>query len=288
MMTRRGAVAALLLASLIWGVTFPLIKLVLPFVSPLVFNAARFLLATLIVFPALRGLSRQELRAGAQLGLLLVGGFTVQTIGLTLTTPSRSGFITGLYVPLVPVVAFLLHQHRPRPTAVLSVAIAVGGMYLLTKPAEVGGGLNLGDWLTLGAALLFAVHLVLVANFARAYSLTRLLSVQIVTAAVVSIALLPLDSAPHLAWTPLVVGVILFEAVFATAIALRLQLAAQQALTPTHAAVIFASEPVVAAVASLLLLGERLSPLQWVGGCAILVGMVLPEVGEGDATVTEP
>ena len=275
----------LLLASLIWGTTFPLIKLALDQVSPLSFNAARFLLAALIILPNLRDFSREELRAGALLGLLLVGGFTVQTVGLTFTTPSRSGFITGLNVPLVPVVVFLLHRALPRPAAVLSVVLAVSGMCLLTSPGATGGGFNLGDLLTLVAALLFALHLVLVATFARAYSLIRLLSVQIVTAAVVSLVLLPLDPAPHWAWTPLVVGVTLFEAVFATVICLRLQLLAQQALTATHAAVIFASEPIVAAVASLLLLGERLSPIQWAGGAAILVGMVLPEVADGDPTV---
>ena len=277
-MTRRQAVLALWATCLIWGAAFPLVKLALRDATPMAFTAARFLVATVLIAPMLRGTTRDEWRAGAVLGLLLALGFATQTIGLQWTTPSRSGFLTSLYIPFTPLVVLVAYRTLPERIATAGLALAVAGLVLLTRPGDLAAGFNRGDLLSVCCALCFALHMVVTGHYATRHRVERLMMAQIVVAGLCTTAATPLLERPAIHWTPLLVALIAYEAVFASVLAIRLQLAAQQVVAPTYAALVYTLEPVIAALASFLLTGDRLSPVQWLGGACIVTGSLLPEI----------
>lgn len=277
-MTRRQAVLALWATCLIWGVAFPLAKLGLRDASPMVFGASRFVLASLLLLPFSRGATRDEWVYGALLGALLSLGFALQNVGLSLTTASRSAFITALYLVFVPLIAWLVWRHLPERSAVAALLIALSGMALLTSPGATGSGLNLGDLVTLLSSIAFAAHLVATGVFARRYRVERLMIAQVMASAVLTTLAAPLVETPRLQPTALLGGVILYEAVIASVIAIPLQLAAQRTLSATHTALIYTVEPVIATLAAMALLGDQLSMVQWLGGALILAGSLLPEL----------
>ena len=269
---------ALWATCLIWGVAFPLAKLALDDATPMAFTAARFLVATALIVPGLRGITRAEWRSGALLGVLLSLGFATQTVGLNLTTASRSGFITALYIPLVPLIVLLVYRTLPDRLSAAGLLIALGGMTLLTRPPGLAGGPNTGDLLTLLSAFCFAAHMVATGAFARRFRVERLMMSQIAVSALLTTVATPLVETPRLSVTPLLLGVVAYEAVLASVIAIRLQLAAQRILSPTYTALVYTLEPVVAALTSLVITGDRLTPVQWLGGLFIVAGSLLPEM----------
>ncbi|MGH7510205.1 MAG: DMT family transporter [Gemmatimonadales bacterium] len=274
-MTPRQAVVWLVLVSLVWGISFTIIKEILGFVSPLLLMGIRFGLASLVLIGSFRGISRYELSGGLVLGVLFWGGFAFQTFGLEETTPSRSAFITSLSAPLVPVVAFMVYRALPRAHTIAAVLLAGVGMYFLTLPDSAAQGPNRGDLLTLGCAVLFAGQIVAAGHFSRRAPPIRLLAVEMATTAGLSLLLVPLLETPRLtldAW----VGLALLFLALSGVWSFYLQLRAQQVLSPTHTALLFMLEPVFAAWTSFLVLGERLSPVQWAGAALILAAMALP------------
>lgn len=277
-MTRRQAVLALWATCLIWGAAFPLTKLALADATPMAFTAIRFVVATLLIAPSLRGVRPEEWRAGGLLGLLLALGFATQTVGLQWTTASRSGFLTSLYIPFTPLVVLAAFRHLPDRLAALGLAIAVSGLLLLTRPGDLTGGFNRGDLLTVVCALCFATHMVATGQFAVRFRIERLMMAQIAVAALLTTVATPLLERPRLAPTPFLIGMVAYEAVLASVVAIRLQLAAQQVLPATYAALVYTLEPVVAALTSLLITGDVLSLRQWLGGLLILTGSLLPEL----------
>lgn len=274
-MTRRQAVGSLVLVCLIWGASFTVIKETLALISPLLLMALKFGLAAMLLIGSFRGLSRYELLGGLVLGLLFWGGMAFQTFGLDGTTPSRSAFITSLATPLVPVVFFLVYRRAPHLLTIAGVILAGIGMYLLALPDAAGGGLNRGDLLTMGCAVMFAGHIVAAGHFSRRVEPTRLLAVELATAGAMSLLLAPVLETPRLTPT-------LWFAAALTFLTLTglwtfyVQLRAQQVLSPSHAALIFMLEPVFAALTSFVVLRERLAPLQWGGAALILAAMALP------------
>lgn len=278
-MTRRQAVLSLWTTCLIWGAAFPLAKVALRDASPMAFTASRFLLAALILLPALGGTTKAEWRHGAILGLLLSLGFATQTVGLNLTTASRSGFITALYIPFVPIIVWLVYRTLPEKLAAIGLVVALIGMALLTHPGDLGAGPNLGDFLTLLCALCFAIHMVATGAFAQRFRVERLMMTQIVVSAALTTIATPLIESPRFDSTATLWAIVAYEAVLASVIAIRLQLAAQQVLSPTYAALVYTLEPVIAAVTSMVITGDSLTAMQWAGGLLIVSGSLLPEVG---------
>jgi drug/metabolite transporter (DMT)-like permease len=126
--------------------------------------------------------------------------------------------------------------------------------------------------------------MVVTGGYARRLRADRLMMAQIVVAGALTVLTTPVLETPRLDWTPLLVGMVAYEAVLASVVALRLQIAAQQVLSPTYAALVFTLEPVVAATTSLLLTGDHLTLLQWSGGALIIAGSLLPELGRGRST----
>lgn len=274
-MTRRQAVLGLAVVALVWGVSFTLIKETLRDVSPVAFLAVRFTLAAILVAGWWRGITRAELRAGALLGVFFWGGFVFQTQGLAYTTPSRSAFITGISTPLVPLVAYLVDRVLPRPVMLVGVVLAGAGMYLLTAPGGAGG-LNRGDLLTGGCAVLFACQIVTAGHYAQRCRPERLLVVQLTLTAVLSALAASWVEVPRLALGRGSLLALLFLSVSAVA-TFWFQLRAQREVSPAQTALVFTLEPLCAAVTSYLVLGETLGAVQWAGGALILFGTALPE-----------
>ena len=291
---RRALTAHLLLiaVTLVWGCTFPLVKAALREVSPLLFNLLRMALASIVLLAfnatALKGLTKPQLRLCAFAGLCLALGYELQTTGLTLTTPSKSAFLTGLvvvFVPLLSVLPGMRAPNTPRPhlAAYFGALVAFAGIVLLTSEPNAGlallSGMHLGEWLTLGCAIAFAVHLLTLARAANRVSARALGTLQIAFATVAMLLFLPLDRSPRFHLTLTVATALAVTSVLATAAAFTIQSWAQQHLPASHTALIFTLEPVFAWLTSLLFLGERLGPRNLAGAGLILLGIVLAELG---------
>jgi drug/metabolite transporter (DMT)-like permease len=284
----------LVLATLVWGATFVQIKHALNEVSPLLFNAVRMALAAvtlLIIFrkPMMR-LTRGAWRAGLVVGVFLWLGYEFQTTGLKLTTASKSAFLTGASVVLVPVFLAIFWRRAVNRWTMLGVAAAFVGLYLMTVPAGETGGIawgsiNRGDLLTVGCAISFAFQIIYVGRATRRYPFEQIATLQAVTAAVFMALTVPLVERPHIAWTTNVVAAILVTGLLCTAAAFAIQAWAQQFTPPTHTALIFSLEPVFAWITSYLVLGERLGSRATLGALLILGGVLLSEL---KGSVAEP
>ena len=269
----------LLFCTAVWGVTFVVVKDSLAFADPFTFLALRFALGFLGCAVVARGALKDGAawRGGAWLGLALFVGYALQTAGLVHTTPSRSAFITGLTVVLVPFIARLVLGRRPPLDAWVGAALATGGLWLLTGGAAAGGPTLLGDLLTLGCTVSFAFHIVLTEKFAGTAAPTALVATQVLAVAVGSAALLPLAGArlepsPTLWWGIGVTGLV------ATSLAISLQTWAQARTPAVRAALLFALEPVFAAGLSVALGREVLGWLEVAGGGLIVLGVVAGEL----------
>jgi drug/metabolite transporter (DMT)-like permease len=281
--TPRRADLVLILANLVWGASFVVVKGALAASTPLAFTTVRFAIAALVLTPftTLRApWSRSELGAGALLGVLLAIGFAMQAVGLVSTTPSRSAFIVATSAVLAAALAYVVVRERPRPAVFVALAAAGLGMYLLTAPGP--GGINRGDLLTGITAVCFGGQIVAVTSFSRRYDPIRLVWMQTVATAIGAGLAAAAWESPAIRWNLSFAAALAYAAVFATALALLWQMRAQQVMTSARAALIFCLEPVFAAITSWLWLGERLSLPQWAGGVLILGGMILPELPKFD------
>lgn len=269
-MTHGRAVGGLVFVTLVWGITFTVVKGALADASPMVLVAARFGLATLLLLPLLPRVTRAELAAGLVLGLLFWGGIAVQTTGLAETTPSRSAFITSLTAPLVPLVGWLVHGERPGIRVLFAIGLATAGLYLLTDPGT--GGPNRGDLLTAAGAGLFAGHIVAIGRLTGRGDAGRLLVVQLGLTALLAAISAPIIGAPRFSPTPALLLALLF--LVSTAIGtFWFQIRAQRVLAPAETGLIFTLEPVFASLTSWIVIGETLTLVQWLGGALIVVGM---------------
>jgi len=284
---RVRADIGLAICSLLWGVTFVVVRNALEHISVFLFLAVRFSLAALLMAlfrpTGLRNVKRDELYAGAALGLFMFGGYAFQTAGLQYTTPAKSGFVTGSSVVLVPLLLAIFWKRRLTTWIYLGTLAAVAGLFLLTVPAEGLSRLNHGDLLTLGAAGLYAVHIILVGDYTRRHSVAALSVLQVAACAV--LAWMATASASATAWQPArfdagwqLAAAILVCALFATAIAFSVQLWAQQYTSPSHAAIIFTLEPVFAVITSYLVIGERLNGRSMLGAVLVLAGILIAEL----------
>jgi len=282
--TRRRADLLLLTAAAIWGVSFVVVKEALASASPLLFLAARFTIATVVLAPLVNlrgGFSRGELRAGLILTLLLASGFATQAYGLQFTTPARSAFIVAMSSVLAPFIALVLLKHRTGWMVFLALLIAGAGIYFLTAPDT--GGLNKGDLWTLITAVVFGGHIVAVSEFSKQFDAQRLVWLQLPGTAIGSLSAALLLEQLRFDWSPSLVAALLFLSIMSTVVALIWQFRAQRVMSSARASLIFCFEPVFAALTSWLFWGETFSRSQAFGAVLILAGMVLAVIGEARA-----
>lgn len=286
-MTRRSLVSdgSLLAVTLIWGVTFPVVKSALTQASPLVFNAVRMSVAGLLLLilyrPRLHRLSPATWWVSAVMGLALAAGYAFQTAGLLWISPSISAFLTSLSVVLVPLLLAVGWRRRLGWSAWCGSLLALLGLYFLLAPAASASGSTRGEWLTLACALAFAVQIVVLGEWAPRLGFRDLAVLQIVFAALftwLGVPLLACWEMPRWHATPALLAAVAATAILATALAFTVQSWAQQYTPATHAAVIFAFEPVFAWLASLWFWHERLAWLQLFGAALILAAMVATEL----------
>jgi drug/metabolite transporter (DMT)-like permease len=268
----------------IWGSTFVVVQEALETVPVFHLLTYRFALGTLLLLPLLRGtkisgLLRDGLwRDGLLVGSAVFVGFILQTAGLLWTTPSRSAFLTGLSVILTPFLAALLGTYRLRPGPIAGTAVAALGLYVLYRPAAGSAPFGVGDLLTLGAAVAFALYIVFVERAVRRHSIARMAVFQFAFIAVLSSPSLLVQPPRAAEFQGRALAAVLILGIFATALAFLGQLYAQRHLTVVEAGVILSSEPVFASALSLALGIEPWTPsLAW-GGALILGAILLSEL----------
>jgi drug/metabolite transporter (DMT)-like permease len=276
--------ALLVLITLIWGGTFLIVKNTVRLSGPFTYLALSYsigsLTLALIFHRRLRRISRTELLSGLVLGMIWFTGYALQTIGLQYITVSKAGFITGLYVPLVPVFSFLLLRQRPTQGAIVGIALSFTGLFLLSFNDKFNLAFGLGEMLILGAAIAFALHIVNVSKFAPHADATNLAIVQLTLASLLSFIAIPIARESFI-MPPLVVwGSVLFMGVVDVAFTLSMMIWVQQIVSGTRAALIYALEPMWAALFGFMLAGDKLSLLAWIGCGFILSGMIFGRMGK--------
>ena len=280
------ATLGLLAMTAVWGSTFVLIKDVVGRMPVADFLAVRFVIAAvamLVLFarPVWR-LGRQQVLHGLVLGVIYGTGQLLQTWGLSLIAPSVSGFATGMYVVFTPILALLLLGQHMAGVVWLAVALSTAGLALLSLN---GVSVDLGVWLTLASAALYALHIVLLGQWSRpgeAFGLSALQMVAIALVCLLATAphgpVLPPD---HSAWFA-----VLYMALIAGAGAMLMQTWAQSHLPAARAAIVMTTEPVFAAAFAVLLGSDVLSWRMVLGGGLILAAMYLVELMPRRATLS--
>ena len=275
---------SLVLVTFIWGSTFVLVKSALSDVSTLLFLALRFLLAGLVLGVAYRRRlpgsfsgKGTKLGGGILAGVCLFGGYTLQTYGLRLTTPSKSAFLTGMAIVLVPLLVSLVKRVAPQVSEGIGVGIAAIGMALLTLDGSDGSA-NWGDWLTIGGAVFFALHIVTVGHFSPREGFERLSVVQIATVACLTLSTFWWTEEVYIKWSAILLLALVVTGLLATAAAFTVQAWAQQRTEPTRTALILALEPVFAWVTSWVVTGEVLVWRAVLGAMLILAGILTVEL----------
>lgn len=279
---RNKAELALMGVTIIWGTTFVTVKNALADVSTFLFLAVRFSLAALVLLMLYRkGVQWKKSGPAVFAGCLLFAAYAFQTVGLETTTPSKSAFLTGLCIPMVPLASSLIYRSRPRAFELAGIAIASAGMALMTLPAG-RFDVSKGDFLSLLCAVAFAVHIVVVGHYSNLIGFKTLVVIQIATAALLGLGTFRFVEPVRFAPTAAVAIAVIVTGLLATALAFRTQAWAQQHTSSTRTALIFALEPVAAFVTSYLLYGETLTTRGLLGAGLILIGILAVELRKSD------
>jgi drug/metabolite transporter (DMT)-like permease len=288
----------LVLTTVIWGATFVVIKNALADISPLLFNAIRMSLAALVLglvfHHELPRLTAGSAVSGMLAGSLLFLGNELQTTGLKYTMPTKSAFLIGMAVVLVPVFLSLFWRRKINRWSAFGTLAAFLGLYLLTVPSSAAGSLNLqsinhGDLLSLGAAVVFAFHIIVLGHAAQAHRWQQITVVQVAVTAVLMILTVPLAEKVYVVWSPRVIWGIGITGFLSLALAFSMQAWAQQFIPTTHAALIFTLEPVFAWLTSFTFLGERLGVRAGLGALCILTGLLISEEkGSAESMAVSP
>ncbi|KAB3530079.1 DMT family transporter [Alkaliphilus serpentinus] len=271
---------ALLGVTVVWGSSFVLTKNALDYLPTYNFLAIRFILAALIssiiFYKNILSINKDTLKYGIIIGIILFGGYAFQTVGLNYTTASKSGFITGFSVVIVPIVSALFLKQKPHKEAVAGVILAIVGLGFLTLNSSLT--LNIGDTLTLIAAFMFAFHIITVGKYTVMVDSIAMAIIQIAMVGVLSLFFSFAIENPTIPRGFDVWLSILILATLATSGAFIIQNAMQKFTSPTHTALIYSGEPVFSAVFAFIMLGERLTKQGILGSVLILSGMILSEM----------
>lgn len=274
----------MLITALIWGSAFVAQRMGMDSIGPYLYSGLRFTLGTLVLLPVVYFLSRGGKQqpfnrglfvGGAIMGVVLALGINLQQVGLLFTSVTNAGFITGLYVIVVPLVGIFL-GHKTGIGTWLGAILAVVGMFLLS----VGEGFHVasGDWLQLAGAFVWGSHVLLVGYFASRHDPIRLATIQFAVCAVISLGLAfsleDIHSAGIIAAGP----AIIYGGLISVGIAYTLQVIAQKHAIASHAAIIFSLEAVFAAVAGALFLDESLHLRGYIGCALMFVGMLVAQL----------
>lgn len=270
----------LVFITMLWGGTFLLVHNVMTVSGPMFFVGLRFAAAALFVglasARALSGLTFTELKAGVLIGVSIMLGYGLQTMGLQTISSSQSAFITALYVPFVPLLQWLVLGRRPGLMPSIGICLAFVGLMLLAGPE--GGALHFseGEVLTLVSAVAIAAEIILISRFAGQVDVRRVTVVQLATASLLAFLMIvpTQERLPDFSW------LLLLSALGLGAMSAVIQVAmnwAQKSVSPTRATLIYAGEPVWAGIVGRIA-GERLPGIALIGGLLIVIAVVVSEL----------
>jgi len=270
----------LVFITMLWGGTFLLVHNVMAVSGPMFFVGLRFAAAALFVglasARALSGLTFTELKAGVLIGVSIMLGYGLQTMGLQTISSSQSAFITALYVPFVPLLQWLVLGRRPGLMPSIGICLAFVGLMLLAGPE--GGALHFseGEVVTLVSAVAIAAEIILISRFAGQVDVRRVTVVQLATASLLAFLMIvpTQERLPDFSW------LLLLSALGLGAMSAVIQVAmnwAQKSVSPTRATLIYAGEPVWAGIVGRIA-GERLPGIALIGGLLIVIAVVVSEL----------
>lgn len=276
----------MLITAMIWGSGFVAQRVGMDHLGPFTFTGLRFALGAIVLLPLLlrqgRGAARYEpflqrglLLGGLCMGLALTIGINLQQVGLMFTSVTNSGFITGLYVIVVPLLGLAIGQKTGMGTW-LGATLAVFGMALLSidENFEVASG----DWIQLAGAFVWGVHVLLVGFFVGRHDAIRLAFIQFVTCALVSLGLAVIFEQSSFNSILLAAPALIYGGMFAVGVGYTLQVVAQKHAIASHAAIILSLEAVFAAIAGAWLLDESLDLKGYVGCTLMFIGMLAAQL----------
>ncbi|WP_208435550.1 DMT family transporter [Bartonella phoceensis] len=270
---------ALFFATILWGITFLVIHIAVRYSGPLFFVGFRFIVASLICgtifWRSMKSITVYEIFAGMAIGLGMFLGYALQAMGLQTIISSQSAFITALYVPIVPILQWIVFKKPPRLACWIGIIFAFIGLVFISGQKPGSLDFSKGEILTLLGALAIAGEVILISIFASSVDSRRVTIVQLFFSGLFSFFCMPLmgESIPEFSWVWLNIGIGL--ALMSAIIQLAMNWA-QKSISPTRATLIYAGEPVWAGIVGRLA-GERLSPLALLGGLLILIGIVVAE-----------
>lgn len=288
--TRLKSDFILLLVAVIWGSGFVAQKIAAAEVDNFVFNGLRFTIGGVLLALGLRlrlPSKPQEWKWIFLGGTLLFGGSTLQQIGIATTTAANAGFITGLYVVIIPLLLFIFGRQRPGWYVWLATGMAVLGTSLLSS-GSLHIHLSPGDTIILAGAFLWALHVITVSQAAQRMSAFLFAAGQALVCGLVNLAIVGRElptTFQNLSPSTLIATI--YSAVFIVSLAFTLQVIGQRHAPPVDAAILFSSEAVFAALFGALLLGEKLQPTQWLGALLIFAAMLLSQ-GQVFLTASSP
>ena len=280
----------LVLTALIWGCAFVAQSVGMDYVGPFTFNMARFLIGAIVLLPVIWFMDRQR-KTGAEKGAgqktLIIGGIccgialavasTLQQWGILFTTVGKAGFITAMYIVIVPLLGIFIGK-KVRPLIIGCVAIAVVGFYFLCMTESLR--LGLGDFLVLLCAIAFSIHILVIDHFSPKVDGVKMSAIQFLTAAIISAVPTLLWEQPVLteilqAWQP-----VLYAGVMSCGVAYTLQIIAQKNADPTVASLLLSLESVFSVLAGWVLLGQGLSLKELFGCVLIFCAIILAQLPE--------
>ncbi|WP_208441252.1 DMT family transporter [Bartonella raoultii] len=267
-------------ATILWGITFLVVHIAVRYSGPLFFVGFRFIVASLICgtifWRSMKGVTVYEIFAGMAIGIGMFLGYALQAAGLQTIISSQSAFITALYVPMVPILQWIVFRKPPRLACWVGIIFAFVGLVFISgqKPGQFD--FSKGEILTLLGASAIAGEVILIGIFANSVDSRRVTIIQLFFSGIFSFLFMPLmgESIPEFSWVWLSIGIGL--ALMSAIIQLAMNWA-QKSISPTRATLIYAGEPVWAGIVGRLA-GERLSPLALLGGVLILIGIVVAEL----------
>ena len=280
----------LVLTALIWGCAFVAQSVGMDYVGPFTFNMARFLIGAIVLLPVIWFMDRQR-KTGAEKGAgqktLIIGGIccgialavasTLQQWGILFTTVGKAGFITAMYIVIVPLLGIFIGK-KVRPLIIGCVAIAVVGFYFLCMTESLR--LGLGDFLVLLCAIAFSIHILVIDHFSPKVDGVKMSAIQFLTAAIISAVPTLLWEQPVFteilqAWQP-----VLYAGVMSCGVAYTLQIIAQKNADPTVASLLLSRESVFSVLAGWVLLGQGLSLKELFGCVLIFCAIILAQLPE--------
>ena len=273
---------ALVLTTMIWGFTFTIVQESLTTACPpYAFSGYRFGLAALgcILLLDFKNLkfTKQEIIGGIYCGLFLFIGYAFQNYGLMHTTPTKSAFITGTSIIMVPIILVILKLQKVSLKIWIASLLATLGMYFLLNPQ--GNGLQYGDILTFGCALGFAIHLIIQDKYTKQCRTMFLFFPQLVTVSLLSFIFNGIFDTQKIIWTEQLYMSLAITGILATLFGIGAMVWAQKIISPSRTAIIFSMEPVFAAIFAMAVIGEFLSLIEWIGGVLIILGVLYCELG---------